>query len=797
MPKPHQTTAKADFTGQSQDAPQEHQEVVPDVEHKDRKQVWHGVQERLRREEDEMREDITLRELSFDQTYPNDRDQWWGLHERYWLVNRYTVCCIGCGRHWPYSEAVTMRKGRGSLLTCGDVEENPGPDQIIVQPRRSRRGRSRNNNNRSQVVIVEPSVNNLPRGSGRRRRNAARRRRRTIRQRVINAGHAKQGPIMEDDGLVTGPDGWLNPLMGRLSLGRTTQDRVLHQVSMGTLDPSEGALGWYYKYMDPAGAVESGKALGEFSKIPDGLLRFSVDAEQRPVITEECPEVEGSLPLDGELWSITFISVPAFRLNYIAVASVNNEEMTQPVVNGLVRTLNNLVNWRTHAEGPWEEFAAGWYYRIRVLPNTFQMADERGYSDGITAFRKSYRGVTFEFNAPTLLDQGWWVGGHMPIKPRSISVPQNGETTMTSLTLTVTGRWSNSTPATVEVDIPGLPNTIEATTIGDITVNTLAGSEFSRLLELPNSTTDIVGAGLSFVTTEDLILNDAQWASVGDTITLTITSAGSVTTSWTLTSSATGTAAIVLTLNNIVGSTTTQPLEVIVESTGYNRLSVELPPLTTSELTTNNPKIEQFLCKESGGAYLVHYKMNNPVFEMTGEENFGNIKFHYPGYPPVLNADGNRGIVDTWENNFSTAVVLFRGISKSATIVTKTYDGWEGTTSTAGELGQFAHTGAEEECEIMDLAGRLQTELTGVYQADDNFAALVSALASQAISSLARGVVTNSTIKKAAETAVGVVTNNPEIATDALGLVGTIGSRLAGAIKRRRERRRTRNNVRR
>nr|2QQP_A Chain A, Large Capsid protein [Providence virus]2QQP_C Chain C, Large Capsid protein [Providence virus]2QQP_E Chain E, Large Capsid protein [Providence virus]2QQP_G Chain G, Large Capsid protein [Providence virus] len=498
--------------------------------------------------------------------------------------------------------------------------------------------------------------------------------------------------------------------------GRGTMDPPVHEICAQSIDPSEGAVGWFYKYMDPAGAVESGKALGEFSKVPDGLLRYSVDAEQRPIVTIECPTVsESDLPLDGKLWRVSFISFPAFRLNFIALANINNEALTLETRNTFIQTLNNITNWRDLGTGQWAQFAPGWYYSIYVLPNTYAMAEIGDRTDSVTQFRKVYKGITFEFNAPTLIDQGWWVGAHIPVKPQSETIPAAERFSAGSMTVSASNAifQPSNTVARIVWSITPLPVATVALTTGTGGTNNTSGKFFS--VEIDGN----VNSVWTFTAPASILAEGEPFAEEGDTTSFSMTTITADTVVYSVSSSLTGSSVIVRGVTKGSGVSIT-PVTVGIDTEAVNRLSIEMPALTTEEVTTNVPKYEQFLCKESGGAYIVHYKMNNPVFEMTGEENFGGFQFHYPGYDPENNALGLRGIVDTFENNFSSAVVHFWGISQSATIVCKTYDGWEGTTNAGSTVGQFAHTGAEEEDEVVQLANRLQMELTGVYQADDN-----------------------------------------------------------------------------
>lgn len=642
--------------------------------------------------------------------------------------------------------------GRGSLLTCGDVEVNPGPNMPVTD-----RTGHKNVSIQAQRVNVQRSRPKRKRRSGNKAKNTL-------------------GPLSQD---VT------NAVTGG---GRVTDDPVLHEVCGESICPSEGAIGWMYKYVDPAGAVESGKALGEFSKVPDGLLRYSVDGEQRPIVTEECPSVPDSdLPLDGRLWSISFISFPAFRLNYIAVANTVDEELDLPSRNALIAALNNIVNWRDVANQDWVGFAPNWYYRIRALPNTLIMAEDNGRTSSVTQFRKAYKGITFEFNAPTLIDQGWWVGGHIPVKPQAETIPKSERESLGSISIQLQQAIANVGTLVVNAP-PAIAVPITPIGAGSISVQ-VEGRLFSVKTVYLGA-----GDGFSFTPAEAWAVNGEDWADATSVVTFVVTTASAGAVQYTLTSNLPGATVLTGLITTVPGtgndSTDIYDLAVDRPQSATNRLSIELPALTSEELTTNNPKIEQYLCKESGGAYIVHYKMNNPVFEMTGEENYGAFQFHYPEYNDNFNALGLRGIVDTFENNFSSAVVHFRGISQSATIVTKTYDGWEGTTNTTSVVGQFAHAGAQEEDEVVQLANRLQAELTGVYPADDNFAATVSALASWGLGKLMTSQATPAVIKGIAQQAVGAVQTNPGLIENTVTAIGSVGKKLVQSIKNRRARRR-------
>lgn len=135
------------------------------------------------------------------------------------------------------------------------------------------------------------------------------------------------------------------------------------------LDPS--ALSWFFKYSDPAGTTESGRALGEYSKIPDGLCKFSVDAEMRSVYNEECPTNNtGMIPLDGRNWSFSLFSMPMFRFNYLAVCDVMDREITRSTMALVLEQVNNLSNWKFTADSQvWNSTTDPYvFWKIRTNP---------------------------------------------------------------------------------------------------------------------------------------------------------------------------------------------------------------------------------------------------------------------------------------------------------------------------------------------------------------------------------------------------------------------------------------------
>lgn len=153
--------------------------------------------------------------------------------------------------------------------------------------------------------------------------------------------------------------------------------RSVREFGKETLSLDTNQLGWFYKYHDPMGATETSRDTGEYAKIPDGLLKHSVDAEMRMLTNLSIPgSTDSQNQIDGRLWSLILLSIPCFRVGYIAVANEENKEMDRGVQRRLVRAINGLVNWRLHVEqDQWENFMDGWYFKVVPFPPTYNFPE--------------------------------------------------------------------------------------------------------------------------------------------------------------------------------------------------------------------------------------------------------------------------------------------------------------------------------------------------------------------------------------------------------------------------------------
>lgn len=560
----------------------------------------------------------------------------------------------------------------------------------------------------------------------------------------------------------------------------------------GKLEMDQDSIGWYFKYLDPAGATESARAVGEYSKIPDGLVKFSVDAEIREIYNEECPTVSDvSVPLDGSQWSLAIFSFPMFRTAYIAVANIENKEISLEVINDLIEWLNNLSDWRSVVDSlQWLNFTddTTYFVRIRVLRPTYDIPDPtEGLLRTVSDYRLTYKALTCEMNAPTLIDQGFWIGGQYALTPTSTQQYDVSEDNALHI-MSFARLGTTAAAVIVWVQVPaggtapgGTPSWVSEPLDGLWFRWRHGGTGVPA-----GSITYTVPAGYNFEYYDPTIGLWQQFAAPGEDVVITQTPADT----FTVTSGA-------VTITRIVPALTADVFiafrnTLLEQRSSSNRLEVPLPPTTFEQVAANNPKMEQSLMKETLGCYLVHSKMRNPVFELTPASSFGAVSFTNPGYDRRRDAAAYAGIRDSFDQNLSSSVALFRSISHACSLVVKVYQGWEGVTNVNTPFGQFAHSGLLKNSEILCLADDLATRLTGVYGANDNFAAAVSAFAANMLTSVLKSEATASVLKTVGETAVGAAQSG---LSKIPGLIASVPGKIAARVRARRARRLARRNA--
>lgn len=552
------------------------------------------------------------------------------------------------------------------------------------------------------------------------------------------------------------------------------RDRRMQALLESGIELKQNEESWFHKYMDPAGATEMGCAPGEFSKIPDGLCTFSVGAEIRTVSTLQVPSMtelvdpEGnspSVPLDGKNWSLTVISYPCYRTGYIAAANYFNAEFNDTVSGDLCYALNNIQDYPAFIEDQkWTSFSPenpGWYFFIAILPPTYDMPDPtNALTRTVTSYRLTYKSITFEHNTPTLVDQGFWVGGHLALDYGAVSEsPDNKSLEQTWVGIRNVVLGSTVQPNTaVTVTIRNLSPQVMTSANASLGTTSMSTAFFSVRLFSPNNASP---GWFDYLVPEHEVWRDeaGDVLAVGDDLIrfeLSVPVHGEE-------------RMIAVRYPNTVRSLTLPyQANAVVDYRVYITLGyeegegfkggmskvIELPAMTPSQLAANDVKMEQFLMKDSEGAYLVHRKMRQPVFGLTSATTHGPIQFSCPGYNPARNYNDGSGIIDTIDNNLSTGVVHFRGISHANNVVCKLYQGWEGVTNTHTTLGQFGHAGLAKNEALLTLADALVTETTGIYPASYNFLGKIAKFASGMLGKLFNHQATEPMVKNLANSAV-------------------------------------------
>jgi hypothetical protein len=501
-------------------------------------------------------------------------------------------------------------------------------------------------------------------------------------------------------------------------------------------DLDQNEQGWFYKYIDPAGAVESHRAIGEFSKIPDGLCTFSVDAEIRIINTLSVPgQEDGEISLSGKTWSLALVSHPMFRTAYIAIANKYDKDISDEIQLELADTLNSLFNYRELITGadwiPFSTEGEGWYYKVQVLPPTFDAPDPvQGKTRTLTDWRMTFKSITVENNAPSLVDQGLIMGAHYALSDSPLSEPTTGVVEVPSVLLATRGSVPGGTG--IQIRIPNLDQATVSTATpppaGHVHFTAGAGGLLSS--DDGSFAVGLNAGALSNVIQYRLEPDNIWYGSPGEVFA----TAGNIVTFQT---SFTPDALVIANLTVPLTPPIIIPISPALGSTGrweflmdLSRISeqggsakvIDFPALRTDQVAANNVKMEQFQIHESEGGYLVHRKIRNPVFSLTPAQSYGPVIFNAP-IPSNLKRAYGTGLLDTIDRNMSTGVVICKGIAWGNNPIVKVYQGWEGLTNVNTTFGQFGHAGLPKNDELLALTDNMSTMTTGFYPAKDNFAA--------------------------------------------------------------------------
>lgn len=640
------------------------------------------------------------------------------------------------------------------------------------QPPRQRRSRARN------INVTTPNVNVTT--------NHARKRPRRRRVAVSSVVPPLQNMRISSD--IPGP---LDAVTRPIALGARGGAITAELGASKCCTLNSDAASWAVTYVDPAGAVEIGAVLGENMKIPDGLLKQSLGGAQRLVFEERCPGVSNSeINLNGALWSGAIIHIPCFRVAYIIVYNNLNAQLSIQVIGMLCDVLNNIVDWRAKVDviEPISFADGGWFYQIRVFAPNYAIPDRSDSSTtSVESWRTTSRALEARANMPTLLNQGWWVGGHYPNQKNTISAADvEGSGHLHLLQFSRGGTRSDiawegippgagSSPAQLPAAswaFVGLPsgvfswavNVTAATTVGVVTVVVPDGWIITVVPAAGGTPVTVGAAGQTFELTDNRTGTAFQIRYNGGADVLSYPYTGT---------------------DALINITTYNALEEVVVN--RNRTALRLPPMLSSELVANNPKFNLELFQQGRGPYLVESKMQQPVFAVTPADQFGSLQFSYTGYERNHALPGSLGIRDSYDSNFSTGIMHWHGYSQASTLVVECWMGWEGVPAENTPMGQFAAGGLPRNDELLELMDTIQDQVTGVYDTEDNSAALIASIAVDSLSKLFARDATPAVVKSLAPAAIDLVKQHG--ASVVSRIPGALG-RAYKAISARRARRR-------
>lgn len=553
---------------------------------------------------------------------------------------------------------------------------------------------------------------------------------------------------------------------------------------------------WAVTYADPAGTIEIGAANAENVKIPDGLVKFSVGAQQRLLYEEAVPGADSTaVPLDGRIWSGAIISLPCFRVGYIIIKNQFNRQVNPAVLTNLLFVVNNLVDWRSVVDDendqPFGPADDGWFYQIRVFPPNYAFPDRStSVQTSVESWRMTSKGLEAVANMPTLVDQGWWVAGQYPNEANSTDAINPEGTNHDHLfeMAWTTNHWvigweglpqgtANNSWTLERADSPILlvrwtgatSATPQTTTAYEYTIPTGFTMQFPNVINVPIQQQVFT----TFAVAGDVI-SIRFLAGTGVTFTnLTTPDIDPVT----YQAAASNPSYIQIRTQNVLPE----------EPFPANKTLINLPPMTSAELVANNPKFGLQTIKKGGGCYMVHSKMQRPVYNLTSADQFGTFQFKFPGFDGTTNMPGGVGIRDSYDSNFSTAVMHWHGVSHATTFIVEGWMGWEGVPAENSTMGQFATAGLDVNHEVLELTDNIQTHLTGVYDSADNSAAVIATLAVDQLSKLLLKDATSATVRSIVPAVAGIAA---KVGEKALTGIGGLAGGLFRRIKARRARRR-------
>lgn len=598
----------------------------------------------------------------------------------------------------------TTTKGRGSLLTNGDVETNPGPtiqtEKVIIEPKPQRKKRQRRRQRRAPVVPNQMV-----------------------------------------------PEGQIQ-IMGRNMIRRG-------KITVDTKSVPEYTKGFLERHLDPCGEYRT--AL-DYGKCPDGTLPQSASGQFREVFTIRAPGTsETQISLTGQMWSLAIISPPLWRVCQILVADMNRAEVGDAALNAAMSHLNTFGD--EDAEYPqWAETKVEGVYVSVVRWKALSGVSEPstlGVSPLISDFRITGEGFTVSHNTPSLIDQGMAVVAQFNpnVEPRTLGLAIDDGLTTAQWAASIRVRFQSNDIAygTVLPGVGAYPWTYNI-------VGTLPGDGAS-------SNTSVIGTA-----TADYTYGGSTIYSAGQQVRWAATRAGSTVT--------------VRLQSNTEGVWSNTPLPQILVSTtgvaamveGFGLLGevveqlvraniVTMPPITQEDLIQMTPKTVQFLLKDTRGFYVVK-RVWQPVLNMTRASSYGPLRFIDQDTSLTSVSGGLGGIQDTFDANYGFAVCNLSSLPIVCAPYVKAIRSWEVVPSRGSSWGPFTTTTAPKDENAMMIARTVSDLDPFAYPHDYNGFGVLFAKVCSIISKIPRAL----------RTGAAVADKVAQVCEGAQGIVSTISS---------------------
>lgn len=621
--------------------------------------------------------------------------------------------CFGYCQCRNNSGIAIVNGGRGSILTCGDVESNPGPDSPLEQVLEA----IRSINVHVNVTPNSPMVPTVPKARLRRRKKNNNPRSKGNGT-LMTCGDVESNP---------GPEAVVKVQVPRKKKKKQSKNKLKTKLSIPLEVPAQGQIqimgrdmvaktnnrvankraqtmtaasqlpeysqGFLIRHLDPCGEYRT--AL-DYGKCPDGTLPQSVSGQFREVFTIRAPGVaENTVPLDGRMWSLAIISPPLWRVCQILVADMNKAEVGDEAISAANRYLNMFGD--TYARHPtWAQTKTDGVYVSVVRWKALIDAPEPsqlGVSPLISDFRITGEGFTVSHNTPSLIDQGIAVVAQFNPNVEQRTLSLNVDDGITKAHLAVLVQVGTNSTWQGSAIVPGIAN--EHFLANFTLVNPAIGQTTnSEVLGTPSADFTVDGTTI-YTAGQQIRVRATRTAANAGTIALQRNTG----TAWEDVPSP------VEPLPLVIGGTTNDWLGLLgdVYETNLKANVVTVPPVTQEDLIQQTPKTVQFLLKNSRGFYVVK-RVWQPVLNMTRASSYGPVRLidkdttldEVSALPP--------GIQDTFDANYGYAVCNLSSLPLACAPYVKVIRSWEAVPARGSSWGPFTTTTSPKEDSCMVIA---------------------------------------------------------------------------------------------